>query len=419
MQALEKFQPGASGVAFAYMTQSEEDTIFSDNAVATMWKQEFERFMPSKFANINYAFTNSGAGKRGETTLLRSVDYLSSSMTITYAPALAPRVENGVTECSYVNALGFALLNNIQFRISTQNLYTMEGFVMFVLCDLLGLLEEYAEMIGYCKTKTQLIAQSKTSRYIATPLIGFPFQNGPDSAFACCGVNYFPINCVVNVRGLNDLFINYSDLAETPNAVPRNLISGEILTKDDINMILSSKNVWCTKPERDSMATNYNETIFPEFRVVGHADVSSGPDGQKVPFAIDMKGPVNFVILIAQEKQNIDSGNWTNFASSDGSDIVQQFNIITGNTARQDSLPGVVQRLKCVELFGQRSTGCVYLLEFCNNGRTISGHQSFTNIDKQSCVVYLNKHADVHLTLIAGEYNAIWSELGNSGRVWA
>ena len=96
-------------------------------------------------------------------------------------------------------------------------------------------------MIGYCKTKTQLIAQSKLQDTLQLLCIEFPFQNGPDSAFACCGVNYFPINCVVNVRGLNDLFINYSDLAENQMPVPRNLISGEILTKDDISIIYHPK----------------------------------------------------------------------------------------------------------------------------------------------------------------------------------
>jgi len=58
------------------MTLGEEDDIFSNGAVATMWKQDFERFLPSKFANINYAYTNSGLGKRQELSILRSVDYL-------------------------------------------------------------------------------------------------------------------------------------------------------------------------------------------------------------------------------------------------------------------------------------------------------------------------------------------------------
>ena len=221
----------------------------------------------------------------------------------------------------------------------------------------------------------------------------------------------------MNSRALADCFINYSDLADVPSSVPRNLVTGETLSKDDFNMILASNNVWTTKVERDAMIANYNDVIFPEYHICGHHDVTAGKAG-KIVFPIDAKGAINFFVLIAQEKKNIDN-NWTNFSSSDGVDLIEQFNIITGNVAHEDSLPAVVQRGKFVEIFGKKPVGCMYLQSYCNDGRSISGHLNFTNVDKQTCAVMLKDHPDLHLTLVCGSYNAWWTELGQGGKVWA
>jgi len=343
----------------------------------------------------------------------------TKSYIIHHRPAIAPRTELGVTECSYVNAFGFHVMRDIAFKISTQALFSLDGFLMFIVCDILGLLSQYAEMVGYCKTRAELIAQSKKARYIATPLTGFPFQKNSTTAFPVCGINFFPIVSVLQTRPINECFINYSDVSEVPSAVPRNLLTKEILNKDDFSFVLSSTNVWVTKVERESMVTNYNDVIYPEFRIAGRIDVPKGP-AQKIRFPVDCKGALAFTILIAREKGNLDRGHWTCFSSSSGEDLIDQFNIITGSAAHEDSLPAVVSRVgKFVEIFGKRTIGCMYVQNYCNQGNEISGHLNFTNVEKQNCDVYLREHAELELMLIECSYNAWWTELGQGGKVWA
>lgn len=409
-----QYTPGPAGMAYAFMTEGEEDQIFSKGSNDTPWQQSFETYLPHKFGNISYDFINAGLGKNMHTTFLKSIDYIWKTFLGMHLPGISPRTENGVNDCSYTNAVAFHVIKDICIKISTQTLFTMEGLVMFLLCDLLGLLEKYSELVGYCKSKQQLINQSKSAHFRAAPFFGMPFHGDTSQAFNAGSITYFSIYCYVNTRNVSEIFINYSETGEGLTSIPR-LLSNEIMDKDSVEFGLWSNNVWCSKKERNNLLDEYHETVFTEYKIAGEHDVAAQPTGGKFEFNIDMKGPVTFVGLFIQDNENLNNKNWTSGAKADGSELLKQFTVYTGSVAREDGLPAIMQRAKNIDLFGGKPTGALYVMPMCTDGNSVSsGHQTMTNAERLRVMGVLNAHNGCHVTCFYGSKNAWWTEIGKS-----
>jgi hypothetical protein len=48
----------------------------------------------------------------------------------------------------------------------------------------MGDLDKYAPLINFCKTKSQLIANSRRDATYYAPFVGFPFHGRPDLAYS-------------------------------------------------------------------------------------------------------------------------------------------------------------------------------------------------------------------------------------------
>jgi len=289
-----------------------------------------------------------------------------------------------------------------------------------LLCDLFGLLEEYSELVGYCKTRSELIRLSAQDRYLAAPLVGFPFQEDDTQlAYNAGSITYFEIKCQVETSSLAQLFINYGNSPNVSEAVPRLFASGEPMDKDSIKFMLSSNNVWGQKTERAQLLGQYHETMSTEYHVAGEFDQVAQPQGGKCTFPINMRGPVTWVAVICQDQRNLANKNNCSGSTVEGGEFLKQFNIITASTPREDGLPAIMQSVaKPMELFGCTPLTKIYVQNYTTSHKKISTFQNMTNAERLQFSGIMNSHGGCRVTVIYGSYNGTWSERGNGGPIW-
>jgi hypothetical protein len=94
---------------------------------------------------------------------------------------------------------------------------------------------------------------------------------------------------------------------------------------------------WCDFfKERLSLLNGYNEIIFKEILKIGEHTEQPSTTEKKVSIDLNVKGPVAYMWLTIQSREDLENGNWTKLCDDYGMDYIKEFMLITGTTARED-----------------------------------------------------------------------------------
>lgn len=155
------YRPAGAGANYAHLTESCEDDIFFKNAEVTQWKQNFVKYTPHQAAMMVQGVQNAGAGKTMYGQLTKCPDLISDSYTVSGWFGIKGNCECGVNVTSWVNAKALYVNKCMKLKIATQTLFEIDGITQLVLLEFQGVLQDYAQMIGFNYTKDQLIEDSK------------------------------------------------------------------------------------------------------------------------------------------------------------------------------------------------------------------------------------------------------------------
>jgi len=338
---------------------------------------------------------------------------------------LKANCECGVSRTSYVNAKALYVIASMSISIATQPLFTSTGETMLMFLEFNGVLDDWAQMIGYNQTSNQLIADSAFDSINMAPWCGFPMQDRTDLAFAIGTVAFHPVVFSQKNRHISEMVVNYESARSRGRgvgALPFEVSTGAAVSSSTVDFTLATMVVWVSKPERLALLQGYNEIIFKENLLAGeHVEQSCNAE-KKVNFDLNLKGPCTRIVMTVQSQVDIDNGNWTKLCDDYGQDYIRHWMIMTGTTAREDGLPvsyyrtvTVLQMFHCV---GRRH---VYVMGFeCNaTSKLFTGHQTMTNIDKLQISMVVKPHrCNLRFTSWGAVYNGCYTERGTAGLIW-
>jgi hypothetical protein len=232
-----------------------EDDIFCANTKNTRYRQHWNKYLPSQRSLILQHLQNQGCGNSMVSTLIKTPDYLSTSYVGEFFPAIAPNSDGDVQECSWVNAAPVYAIKTLSIKIGSQLMFSVNGHMMLVLMDLYGQTEDCAEMIGYFKTKAQLIANSKRDRHYTVPMVGMPFQGREDLAFATGAVAFHQISCELQSRPISELIVNYGSFNTKRGllSLPKEVKTGTPISSTSVQFVLATNCVWVGKEEKSTL----------------------------------------------------------------------------------------------------------------------------------------------------------------------
>lgn len=246
--------------------------------------------------------------------LTKTPDKIYDSYTVSGWAGIKPNVEAGVTKCSYVNARAVYINKLRRLKIATQSLFEIDGHSQLVLMELLGILDDYAPLIGLCYTKEQLIEESKFDCVLFDPWFGFPMQGRPDLTFNMGSIAFHPFNFEQQNRPINEMVHNYDGVLTKGrglSALPLEISSGAPVSHTSVEFTLATTCVWVSPEERLSLLNGYQEIIFKEILQIGeHTEPASNTE-KKVTFDLNCKGPVAYMWLTVQAREDVENGNHT------------------------------------------------------------------------------------------------------------
>lgn len=420
-----QWRPAGAGANFAHLTESVEDEVFHKDADITQWKQKFIKYTPHHAAVIVQGLSNAGAGKTMMGNLTKTPDVLYDSYTVSGWAGIKPNVEAGVTKTSYVNGKALYINKAMKLKIATQTLFEVDGHVQLILMELMGVLEDYASMIGWCNTREQLIEESRFDVVHMAPWIGFPMQGRPDLTYAIGTVAFHPISFEQLNRSIAECVINYDGAAlkgKGVQALPLEIASNAVVSASTVDFALANTCVWVSPEERLSLLNGYNEIIYKEHVKAGEHTEQPAATEKKVIFDLNIKGPCTYIWLTIQSRDDVEAGNWTKLCDDYGLDYIRECMLITGTTPREDSVTAAYLRTgKIIECFKRSIRRHVYLIAFETNAnsKVFTGHQTMTNVEKLqfSCIVKPHKSA-LDFRADAAVYNGAYTERGGGGKIW-
>lgn len=367
---------------------------------------------------------NSGLGSPMGGEIIKNTDYLYSGYIVQFYPGMRPNTEAGVTESSWVNCAALYSLNNINFKVGSAEIFQIDGHAMLTVTELMGKLRDYASMIGFCMTRKQLINESRYDRTLFAPLMGLPFHDRPDMAFAVGGISYHGFRVNVTSKALNEMCVNYGNVVTKKGvyALPRCISTGEAMTANAVQFAIAAECVWVSKQERASLVHGYDEKVFREICRVGQFQIPASTSWRRLSNPIDVKGPTAWIAIVIRAKSDIDAGNWVKTCQDSGLDHVKEIMLYTGSTPVEDGLPASFYRTgKIIQSFKHGIDRYIYVFSFETNANSwqMTGHRNFTNSEGSKVAGYYAPSASVlEVDVYACIYNATYTEKGTGGKVW-
>lgn len=381
---MSKFQtlhnPGPAGVHYAHMIMGSEDDIFHLGAKFTQWRQRWNRYTPHQSAMIVHALANAGLGNTMSGDVIKNTDFLYTSYIVQHYPAIRANTEYGASETSWINCPAFYSVKEINFKIGSQTMFSIDGNAMLLMTELMGKLDDVAEMIGFCKTRKQLINESKYDRTLYAPLIGLPFHDRPDLAFSVGAIAFHGVKANVVSRPLNEMIVNYGQISTKRgySAMPKQISTDQVIQNNAVQFAFASNCVWVSGVERLSLIHGYNESLFREVCKVGQWQIPASKTAHREVKDITVKGPVAFLAVTIRSQSDIKSGNWIKCCQNSGLDWVKEIMVITGTTSVEDGLPASFYRTgKIVEAFKHGIDRYTYIFSFETDASStqMTGHR--------------------------------------------
>jgi hypothetical protein len=361
-----------------------EDDIFHLGAKFTQWRQKWNKYTAHQQAMILHGLQNTGLGNPMSGDLIKNTDFLYSSYVVQHYPGIRANTDAGVNESSWINCPAFYSIRDLNFKIGSQTMFTIDGHAMLLMTELMGKLDDYAQMIGFCKTRRQLINESRYDRTLYAPLMGLPFHDRPDLAFSVGAIAFHGVKANLTARPLNEMVVNYGGVVTKKGlyALPKQIATDQPIQSNAVQFAFATNAVWVSAEERLSLIHGYNESIFREVVKVGEFQIAASATWHREVRDINVKGPVAFLAVTIRSKADIESGNWIKTCQNSGLDWVKEIMIITGSTALEDGLPASFYRTgKIVEAFKRDIDRYVYVFSFETdaNSRQMTGHRNLTN----------------------------------------
>jgi len=419
------YRPAGAGANFAYLTQSPEDDVFHKDADYTQWKQKFVKYTAHQAAVLVQNLSNAGCGKSMTAQLTKTPDLLSDSWTVSAWYGIRPNCECGVTKVSYVNARALHIVKCMRLKISTQTLFEIDGQAQLVLFELMGILDDYARIIGFSYTKDQLIEDSKFDHVLYAPWIGFPFQGRPDLSYAIGTIAFHPIVFEQYNRNICEMIVNYDGVrlrGRGSFSLPFEIATGAIVSSCTVDFALATTCVWVSQEERLCLLNGYGEIIFKEYIKIAEHTEQSNCSEKKVTFDVAVKGPMAFLWMTVQSRADCENGNWIKTFDDYGLDYIRDWMLITGSTPREDGLPASFYRTaKILSHFKVSIRRAIYVWSAETNAtcKNFTGHQTMTNCEKVQLSMLVKAHrCTLDFVAYAAIYNGVYWERGSGGRMW-
>ncbi len=231
-------------------------------------------------AVVVQAVLNAGAGKTMTGQLTKTPDLLYNSYTVSSWYGIKANCECGVSKTSWVNARGLYINKSAKIKIATQTLFEIDGHAQMIVMELMGVMEDWAPLVGLYYTKEQLIEDSKWDAVLYAPWYGlYPGQERPDLTYAIGTIAFHPITYEQCNRGIHEMTVNYDGISSKGRgmfALPIEINTGAVVSSTSVDFTLATTNVWVSCEERLSLLNGYNEIIFKEFIKAGeHSEGSS------------------------------------------------------------------------------------------------------------------------------------------------
>jgi hypothetical protein len=421
------YNVGPAGAAYAKTIQENvpENKVFHGDTNKSLFRQTYGQFTMYQQAMIVQSFMNSGLGVPMTVDLVKNTDYLKEQYIIGDFPGLRINPDGGYSECSWVNAAAFYAIKSVEFKIGSQTVFTLDGLAMLIMTELMGLLDQYAQMIGYCKTKAQLIRESQFDRTLYAPLIGLPFQNRHDMAFATGGVTFHGMRCCVNTRSPAEMVVCYGNVQNKRGfyALPRQISNDQPIQGNSVHFRLGGNYIFAAPKEKTALVHGYTESMFREWLHIANFQIPASKVPHREVRDITIKGPVAFIAITIRSQADLLAGNWTKGCQNSGLDWVKELMVITGCTAIEDGLPPSFYRTgKILETFHHDIDRYTYVFSFEQDAtsKQMTGQRTLTNSEGvkisglyEACDSILE--VDVHAVI----YNAWYTEKGTGGKIWA
>lgn len=416
---------GGCGAAMMHLSPSCEDDAFHDGADTTQFMQTFDKYTPHHAAVVVQPVNNSGPGKTGSANLIKTPDLLFKTHVWIARAGIEPNPEAGPIEQSYVNALGFFVHKSVALKVGAQTIVALDGLTMLVLAELTGLLHQYAENVGLCYSRAELIAHSRRPAHLFVPLVGMPFHDRADLTFWVGTLAYHNASLELSARDANQLVVTYGMPARGRGmyAIPREVGSGAPFGDSSLRLALATQCVWLGRRERALLLKSYKEQIFTEYVPVGQSAVAPSSHAHRHNIEVSVKGPVRFFFVKVRSVDDLQAGNWLKSCDDAGRDYLREMMLYTGSTAVEDPLPASVYRtLKVTDAFGTESWLYTYVLPFETDARSrqMTGHMNATNLERLTLALVFNAHSrPLVVDSVFAVYNGVYGERGNIGKLWA
>lgn len=416
------YNPGTSGVNHALQTMGVEDDIFHDGADYTQWKFQWSKYTYHHQTLLIQNLMNVGLGQTMTGNLIKTPDHLFTSYITSFFPALDHPTEKNI---SWVNAPGLRAIERFLIKVGSQVIFEIDGQAILMHAELTGKDKEIAKSVGLCRTTSQLVAQSKLNKNYFAPLIGLPFHDNPALVFSLSGVAFHGITVELRATQLGSMIRNFANLKSYKGAIPYPLekFTKNVLQANSVKFALATNVVWIPPNERTEILHGKGaEKLYRELSIAGKHNIAPNASSQRLQFEINIKGPCTCIAVNIRSKADIDSGNWTKRCDNKGLDYIDEFMLLTGNTAREDGMPADFYRTcKVLESFKSAIDVFTYILAFETNAQVnqMTGHQNMTNIEKILLSALYRPH-DQELEVIVYKYvyNGWYHEKGTCGNIW-
>ncbi|GAQ92462.1 hypothetical [Klebsormidium nitens] len=270
-----------SGGLLSLVAQGAQDAYLTGSPQITFFRIVYRRYTNFALEAIEQTFNGAADfGRRVTATISRNGDLVTNMYLQVTLPALTSNTTH--TELGYINAVGHALMRNVEVEIGGQKIDKIPSEYMEIYHQL-SMPEEkrrgYGEMIGAPSLSdtvpssnrtvadTALLNQN-TQRTLYIPLI-FWFNRVPGNALPLIALQYHEIKVNIEFRPLNELY--KSNVAVTFNPIP-SIVSASLYVDY----------VYLDTDERRKYASSSHEFLIEQLQFTGSDTWSGGSGTSKI-----------------------------------------------------------------------------------------------------------------------------------------
>lgn len=229
--------------------------------------------------------------------------------------------------CSWINGVGYALVENASLVIGSQTICTTYGVYLDIYDELSKSFDNRpGTMIGKYQTRGEAIEASKRDQTIYVPL-GFYFTETTTKALPVVSMRFHKVSVSLKIRRLEELIV-----VSGPGVEVRLVGTNEPIAAKHLKSInLLVKYIFLDLAERDQFAVSTFVTLINQ---VGGQTIEVPKNTRTVTAELTCNGPVSEIIWVARLKSNDDANHHFDYSGPDGRDPIINTSLYLNGAAR-------------------------------------------------------------------------------------